>query len=114
MPGSVGGAAREGRADPALVALETFVQTAQRRWSCYVLPLLLGDRLVARVDLKADRSGQRELVLAAYLEPGARSSEVAEALTAELRMLAGWLGLEAIAVGSQGDFARPLAAAIRA
>ena len=92
---------------------EIFVPQAQRKWGCYVLPFLLGDRLVARVDLKADRSERRLLVLAAYLEPEAKPGVVADALATELRTLAMWLGFSSIVVGRRGNFARPLAAAIR-
>jgi len=93
--------------------IEIYLPPAKRKWGYYVLPFLLGDRLVARIDLKADRGGRRLLAPAAYLERGTDPGSVAAALGEELRVLAGWLDLDAILVGRRGNLARPLAAALR-
>jgi hypothetical protein len=92
--------------------LELFVPEARRRWGTYVLPFLLGDRLAARVDLKAEREAGRLCVRAAHLEAGADPGSVAEALAREIRALAGWLGLQEVRVGRRGGLARALAAAM--
>ena len=92
--------------------IEIYVPAAKRRWGYYVLPFRLRDRIVARVDLKADRKQSRLLVLAAHDEPGVAAGECAEALAGELRALSGWLALDTICVTRSGDFARALAAAL--
>ncbi|MBV8071462.1 MAG: YcaQ family DNA glycosylase [Acidobacteriaceae bacterium] len=88
--------------------IEIFVPEEKRKWGYYVLPFLMGERLVARVDLKADRKQSRLAVLAVYLEPGFDGGAVAHALWAELQALAGWLGLERIHVGQRGNLSRML------
>ncbi|GEL95133.1 winged helix-turn-helix domain-containing protein [Cellulomonas composti] len=102
--------------------IEIYVPEAQRVWGYYVLPFLLGERIAALVDLKADRATGTLLVRAAHHPPtsasgaarardGSDESAVVAALVPELRLAARWLGLDEVRIdpsGLGGDLVAPL------
>ena len=88
--------------------IEIYTPAHQRVYGYYVLPVLCGDCLVGRVDLKADRQNSTLLVHAAYAEPGVATDEVAPRVVAELVSMATWLGLERVEISDRGELASPL------
>jgi uncharacterized protein YcaQ len=83
--------------------IEIYTPAPKRQYGYYVLPFLLGDALVGRVDLKADRANRALLVQSAWAEPGVDEREVAAELAGELRLMASWLELDRIEVTGRGS-----------
>jgi uncharacterized protein YcaQ len=83
--------------------IEIYTPTPARQYGYYVLPFLLGDELVGRVDLKADRANRVLLVQSAWAEPPVNEREVAAELMDELRLMASWLEVDRIEVTGRGD-----------
>ncbi len=92
--------------------IEIYVPERKRKHGYYVLPFLLGDEIVARVDLKAERDRGTLRAKAAFIEPGRDESHVAHHLADELRQMADWLGLDRVRVGRRGDLIPALRAAL--
>jgi uncharacterized protein YcaQ len=93
--------------------IEIYTPAHKREHGYYVLPFLLGEELVARVDLKAERKKGELQVLSAREEPGTNRDKVVAALADELSLLAQWIGLDKITVAERGALAEPLRSALK-
>ena len=93
--------------------IEIYTPAPQRRFGYYSLPVIVGDDVVGRVDLKADRSSSALRVQSAWWEHGA-PPDAADRVAAELIGAARWQGLERVTVARWGDAADALAGALRA
>jgi len=83
--------------------IEIYTPQPTREYGYYVFPLLVGEQLVGRFDLKADRSTSRLLVQASWSEDHTDPAFVAAAAAVELTRMAGWLGLDEVVVVPRGD-----------
>jgi uncharacterized protein YcaQ len=92
--------------------IEIYTPAHKREHGYYVVPFLLGEAFVARLDLKADRATGTLKVLSAHHEAGTKSEDIVEPLSTELSELGRWLNLERIAVSKRGNLAPALARAM--
>jgi uncharacterized protein len=85
--------------------IEIYTPPPKRRFGYFVLPFLLGEELVGRVDLKADRSRGALVVQHAWSEPGVdpHPEVIARELWEELTLMASWLQLDRVEVTGRGD-----------
>ena len=125
LPRQVGGASLLSPFDPVVwfrpralrlfnfhYRIEIYVPASKRKWGYYVLPFRVGDQIVARVDLKADRQNRSLLVLAVHEEANAEQGTCLDALASELHALKTWLNLDAVCITKHNGFSRNLAAAV--
>lgn len=92
--------------------IELYTPAPKRVYGYYVFPFLLGDTLVGRCDIKADRQRRVLLVHGAFLEAGQNARRVAKHLAAELRLMREWLQLDRVGVGRRGGLSPALRAAV--
>ena len=93
--------------------IEIYTPAEKRRFGYYSLPVMVGDDIVGRIDLKADRVSSALRVQSAWWEPGA-PPDATERVAAELRLAARWQGLEHVTVSRWGDAADAIAGALGA
>ncbi len=88
--------------------LEIYVPAPKRQFGYYVLPFLLGDQLVGRVDLKADRSSSKLIIQGSFVEKKVNPDRVAQQLSVELNRLRKFLGLNEVVIRRRGNLSTKL------
>jgi uncharacterized protein YcaQ len=88
--------------------IEIYTPAPKRRYGYYSLPVVIGDRIAGRVDLKADRPASVLRVQAAWWEPEPPAG-AAERLADVLREAASWQSLEGLSISRWGDAVEDLA-----
>lgn len=88
--------------------IEIYVPASKRVYGYYVLPVLDGERLAARLDLKTDRAAGVLRVQGAYAEPDVDKPELAQRLRPHLQDLARFVGVDEVRYGSRGDLTATL------
>jgi uncharacterized protein YcaQ len=91
--------------------IEIYTPPQKRVFGYYSLPVLVGDDLVGRVDVKADRANSTLKVQSAWWEHG-RPVDAAARVADELRAAARWQQLESISVSNWGNAVDDLADAL--
>jgi uncharacterized protein YcaQ len=94
--------------------IEIYTPAPKRVFGYYVMPVLIDDEIVGRVDLKSDRQAGVLRVQAAWLEEGVAAGPAAERLAPLLWSTAEWQGLGEVVVAARGDLAPELTAAVAA
>jgi uncharacterized protein YcaQ len=92
--------------------IEIYTPAPERQYGYYVLPVLLGEDLVGRFCMKADRQAGTLRINAAWHEDDVRPDTVAEAIAPTLADMAQWLGLERVQVADRGNLAKGLASSL--
>jgi uncharacterized protein len=95
-------------------SIEIYLPAEKRVYGYYVFPFLLGDTLVGRCDLKADRERRVLMVRSAFMEDGQNANRVAAGLADELHLMREWLGLDRVEASARGNLAASLRRALKA
>jgi len=90
--------------------IEMYTKRAKRTYGYYVLPVLVGDSLVGRLDLQRDTASRTLQVHGAYREPGTKIADITAPVAGELHAMARWLGLDSVTVARRGNWSSALAA----